>query len=124
MLVGLTLNVNGFVENLGPCPCAFYTILIRGGRVERLDVKILNVGAVIGEAPGDVVVVADDDHRRAGKRESLNVPARRREVNLVPDGRDHQLKVRVIGKQRLAGGRVCATHDPIVAAKALANIIF
>src|SRR6266852_9907759 len=44
-------------------------------------------------------------------------------MNLVPDWRDSQLKVRVIGKQRLACRGMCAAHHPIIAAKSLANFI-
>jgi len=30
----------------------------------------------------------------------------------------------VIGEQGLPGGGMCATHDPVVAAEALANLVF
>ena len=37
------------------------------------DEDVLHVGAEVGEAPGDVSVVADDDEGHTGKRDSGGV---------------------------------------------------
>ncbi len=44
-----------------------------GGAAGVFDVDVLDVGAEVGEAPGDVVVVADDDEGSAGERDSGDV---------------------------------------------------
>ena len=44
-----------------------------GGDAGVLDVEVLDVGAEVGEAPGDVVVVAYDDEGRAGQGDSGDV---------------------------------------------------
>ena len=65
------------------------------------DVEVLDVGAEVGEAPGDVVVVADDDEGRAGKGDSGYVEGRAGggrgfEVGLVPDAGDAVGEVHVV----------------------------
>ena len=40
-----------------------------------LDVDVLDFGAEVGEAPGYVLVVADDDEGDAGERDSGDVEA-------------------------------------------------
>ncbi len=44
-----------------------------GGAAGVLDVDVLDVGAEVGEAPGDVLVVADDDEGSAGEGDSGGV---------------------------------------------------
>ena len=85
VFIRLAFDENSFVDDLRLCPRALYSIRIRRSWIERLDVKVLNVGAVIGEAPGDAIVVADDDHRRSGQGEAFDVPAGCGEMNFVPD---------------------------------------
>src|SRR6266700_2224051 len=121
VFVRLTFDANDLVGDLRFRPRALYAVPIRGGGVECFDVKILNVGAVISEAPGDTVVMADDDHRRAGQREAFDVPARCGEMNLVPDRRYRELEMRVIGEQGFPSHGVGAAYYPVVADKALPN---
>ena len=87
-----------------------------------LDVDVLNVGTEVGEAPGDVVVVADDDEGRTGERYSGDVKRGTGgrgglEIGLVPDARDAEAEVHVIGEQGLAGGSVIAGYDPVIGAR-------
>src|SRR5207302_8697343 len=110
------------VDDLRLRPSTLQPIFIRGGRIECLDVKILNVGAVIGKAPSDAVVVADDDHWCTGQGEAFGVPAGRSDVNLIPDGWNGELEMGVIRQQGLPGGGMGATHDPVVAAKTSAHL--
>ena len=85
-----------------------------------LDVDVLDVGAEVGEAPGDVVVVADDDEGSAGEGDSGDVEGSGGswgfEVGLVPDAGDAVGEVHVVGEERLAGGGVGAGDDPVVGA--------
>ena len=85
VFVRQAFDVDRLVDDLRLRPRALHAILIRRGRIKRLNVKILNVGAVIGEAPGDAVVVADDDHGGTGQGEPFDIPARCGEVNFIPD---------------------------------------
>ena len=66
MLVGTSFNANRLINDLGLCPRAFDAILIRRSGIESLDIQIENVCAIVGKTPGDAVVVANDNHRRAG----------------------------------------------------------
>src|SRR5260370_2606752 len=44
-------------------------------------------------------------------------------MNFVPDRRNGELEMSVVGKQGLAGGGMGATDDPVVATEALANLV-
>ena len=76
MFVGLALYANHFIEQLRLHPFSVDAIFVGRGGIERFDVEILNVGAIVGEAPGDAIVVTDDDEGCARKREAFYVPAR------------------------------------------------
>ena len=80
------------------------------------DVDVLDFGAEVGEAPGDVVVVADDDEGCAGERDAGDVEAGGFEVGLVPDAGDVVGEVHVVREEGLAGGGVGAGDDPVVGA--------
>src|SRR6266567_1171779 len=123
VFIRLSLDANRFVKDLRLCPGAFYAVLIGEGWIESLDVEVLNVCTIVGEAPGDAVVMTDDNHRRPRQRKAFDVPAGCREVNFVPDWRNPEIEMGVIGQQRLASGSMRATHNPMVAAKALANLV-
>src|SRR5580692_2410288 len=88
MFVWLALDANGLVKNLSFDPFSVHSIFVGSGGIELLDVEVLHIGAVVCEAPGDVIVVADDNERCAGKSESLGVESWGGEMNFVPDGRD------------------------------------
>src|SRR6266481_6676296 len=113
--------MENFVVYLRLGPCAMDAVFLGRGGVEGLDVEILNIGLIIGEAPSNAFVVADDNKRSAGQSEALDVPTRRGEMDLVPDGRNGQLEMRIVGEQWLAGCGVGAADDPIVAAETAAN---
>jgi hypothetical protein len=122
VFIGLALDSEHFVEDLRLAPRAVDAILIGRGGIEGFDVEILYVGAIVREAPGNSVVVANDDERSAGQSEAFNVPTGRGEVNFVPDGRNGQLEMCVIGEQWLAACGVRTADDPIVAAEAVADL--
>ena len=90
------------------------------GAAGVLDVEVLHVGAEVGEAPGDVVVVADDDEGIAGEGDSggVEVAGGRGglEVGCVPDAGDAVVEVHVVREQRLAGGGAGSGDGPVVGA--------
>ena len=49
---------------------------VAAGAAEVFDVEVLDVGAEVGEAPGDVGVVADDDEGDAGEGDAGDVRRR------------------------------------------------
>ena len=76
VFVRLPFDVNDLVDDLRIYPRAFHAILVWRSRIERLNIEVLHIGAVVGEAPRDVVVVANNDHGCARQSKPLDVPAR------------------------------------------------
>src|SRR6202158_5379675 len=100
-----------------------HAVFVGGGGVEGFDVQVLHIGAIVGESPGDAIVVANDHERGARQSEAFDVPARGGDVDFVPDGREHQLQVRIVGEQRLSGCGVRAADHAVVAAQAASNFV-
>ena len=123
VFVRCALDVNRLINDLCLGPRALHAVFVGRRGIECLEVKILHIRLIVGEAPGDALVVADNDHRRPRQREAFHVPTRGREVNFVPDGGDHELEMRVVGQQGLAGRGMRAAYHPVVAAEPLANLV-
>ena len=94
---------------------------------DPLEVEVGDVGAEVGEAPGDVGVVADDDARHPGEREAADVGAGRLgrdraavQAVLDPHPGLADGEVRVVGEQRPARRRALPGDGPRVGADALA----
>ena len=115
-------NVDDVLTDGGALPLAVDTVFERILRVKRFGVDGEDIGEVVGEAPGDAIVVADDDERRAGKRESLHIPAGRGEVDQIPDGGSRPAKVRVVFQERTTGTGAASGDDEIVAASDRARV--
>ena len=84
-----------------------------------LDVDVLDVGSQVGEAPGDVIVVADDDEGDARQSDSGYVEGSAGggggfEDCLVPDAGHAVREVHVVREERLAGGGVVAGDCPVI----------
>ncbi len=88
------------------------------GRVQPLDEQVVLVNHGRRDAPGDALVVTDDDGRHPRQADARRPQAGRLQVGLVPDAGDAQGQVGVVGQQRPAGGRLGAVHDPVVAGAA------
>jgi hypothetical protein len=89
--------------------------------LEALEVQVLHIGAGVGEAPGDVFILAEHDHRQARHRRAGGleaVRARHFDARDVPQRRCRDLQMRVVGQQRLAARRLRAGDDPVVRAHA------
>src|SRR5712692_2202733 len=65
-------------------------------RVKFLDVQVFNIGDGIGEAPGDMLVVANDDAGRAWEADADDINITGDQVALIPDRRSCLPQVRVI----------------------------
>ena len=84
--------------------------------VELLDVNVFDVRAEIGKSPRDVAIVSHDDERHARQRDAGDIEVSGREMGLIPDVGDAQVKVHVVRQQRLARRRVRAGDNPVVGA--------
>ena len=80
-------------------------------------------GAVtVGEAPGDVSVRPGDQQRRSGQRDAVQVEGLcgaggDPQAGVIPQRRDPQPEVHVVGDERGAGRGQAARHRPAVAAR-------
>ncbi len=82
--------------------------------IRLLDIEILDVAAGGGEAPGDVIVMAENEERRARRGDAGEFLARRLDAREIPHPRRGEIEMRVVGEQRLAGLRVRAAEHPVV----------
>ena len=103
-------------------PDAGLEFVLGGGScvADVFDVDVLDFRSEVGEAPGYVIVVPDDDERDAGERDAGDVKlaggSRGLEIGLIPNARDVVGEMHVVGEERLAGGSVGAGDDPVVGA--------
>ena len=116
--VGLAFHLDDLVDGLEARPAVGRLVLRAVVGLDALEVEVLHIGAGIGEAPCDMLVLAEDHagqrrHRRAGHLQLRCLDARE-----VPQRRRAQLQVRVVGEQRLAALGVRAVHNPVVRADA------
>ena len=116
-------DVDGFalMEERMPVAVGGLELGAGGCEADAFDEEVLDVGIEVGEAPGDVVVVAYDDEGRAGDGDSGDVEGSAGrggglEVSLVPDARDAVSEMHIVREERLAGGGVGAGYHPVVGA--------
>ena len=91
------------------------------GRVDALDEQILAVEVGGGEAPADRAVVAEHDRGRAGRGGAADVEAGADQAREIPDAREGERQMRIVGEQRLARYRVGARQHPFVGGLTLAR---
>ena len=88
------------------------------GAAGVFDVDVLNSGSKVGESPGDVIVVANDDEGHAGERDSGDVEwasgGRGFEVGFVPDAGDVMGKMHIVCEERFSSGGAGSGDDPVV----------
>src|SRR5579875_1222904 len=109
-------HLDGFLAMLGLLPALRRKIL--ASVVELLDVEVFDIGAEIGKAPGDALIMTDDHVRHAGQGDAGNVEVAGSEVGLVPDIGKGEGQVHIVRQQRLAGSGMGAGNDPVVGAGA------
>src|SRR5437660_412542 len=83
----LSAHVDRLTNDLSLVPLALKFVLVGIFRVKFLDVEILNIGDGIGDAPGDMLVMPDDNARAAGEAGADDIDIARDQVTFVPDGR-------------------------------------
>ena len=69
-----------------------------GGRVELLDVEVLNVEGQTGDGPGDAVVMTCQHARDSRQSHAIDIESRPADVDHVPGRRQAELQVRVAGQ--------------------------
>jgi hypothetical protein len=95
------MDVNDFrlMEDILPGSIWGEELFRSSGAAKLLDIDVLNVGAEIGESPGDVVVVSHDDEREAREGDSSDVELAGGgglEVGLIPDSRNVVREMHVV----------------------------
>ena len=110
------VDLDGLVDYLHILPLALKLILARVIRVDFLDVEVLDIGADVGNTPGNVLVVADDDTGHPGKGEAHHVHFRGVQPHFIPDGGHLNAEVGVVCQQGHPGVGMFAADDPVVAA--------
>ena len=109
-------HTDGFGAGFEIHPLAIDFILVRVFRIDALDIKIHDVGADIGETPGNPVIVADDHTGYPGKGKAghgirtLGAFGHTEQSILVPDRRHLDAQVRVV-RQKRHPGRGTGTGD-------------
>ena len=83
-------------------------------RARLLAIKILHVELQIGHAPGDAIVVADDDGGQSDDGRAGYVQAGRLQMHQVPGRGNGKLQMRIVRENRLAAGRARSRHRPRV----------
>lgn len=82
--------------------------------IDALQVGVLDVRAGIGVAPGDALVMADDEQRGAGEVGAGEAQAGDLQAGQVEGRRVGQAQVWIVGQQRLAGGAAAGGDHPVV----------
>ena len=127
-------SVTQLVNITGGCPFTGISLLFQNrlasfaaknvpssAGIEFLDVQILDVELQVGDAPGDAVVVPDDDSGQTGERRAPGLQLRTLEIHHVPGGRDAERQMGVVGQQRFArSGELAGDHPRIRAGRNLA----
>ena len=110
-----------FLPELERPPCAIQPVAGGASRVvDRLAIVIANIGAGVGEGPGQLAIESDDDPRRAGQGHPGHFGAAGNlEVDFVPDRGQGELQVGIPREEREAGGGSPRGDRPVVAAHAL-----
>src|SRR5579863_8255439 len=109
------LDENLFANNLRFFPFALKFILVGILWVELLNIKVFYVGDSIGDAPRDMVVMADDNAGCAGETDPYYIDIARDKVAFVPDGRRGLPQVRIVAEDGRAGHGHGASNNPVVA---------
>ena len=109
--------MDDFLADLGVFPLTVVQVLVRVRGIEMLDEEVGDVGAGVGHAPGNSLVMPDHHERQAGKSGAGNAEPRRNQVRHVPNARHGMAQMRVVGEQRFARASVRAAHYPVVAAE-------
>jgi len=77
-------------------------LVAAGPVVHAFGIEVLHVELQVGDAPGDPVVMPDNQAGRSRQADAGDIQTRRLQVRHVPDARHGVLEVHVIGQDRLA----------------------
>src|SRR5579885_1188607 len=108
--------VDHFMDNSGLVPLALKFVLVRIFRVKFLNVKIFDIGDGIGDAPGDMLVVPNNDARRAGEAGADDIDIARDQMAFVPDRGGGLPQMRIVAEDGGACRGHGAINDPVIAA--------
>src|SRR5262245_29312485 len=100
MRLATTADSDLLAHDVDALPLALELVAPRVGRVEPLDIYVLHVGHAVGHAPGDPLVMADNNTWRAGYAHACYMVVAAVEMHLVPERWRAERQVRVVRQQR------------------------
>ena len=100
--VGLAFYGISLVPGSGWFPLIIVPISGLGSIFEFDSIKIQHVGPNVGNAPGHFLIESNHDPRRTGQRNSAHIHGGCNELNLIPDRRQTQRQMGVVGQNRVA----------------------
>ena len=112
--VGRALDVDGLVARRKQLRPVGRQVARRIGGIDGFDEQVLGVGVGSGQAPGDMIGLADQDQGEAGNSRALDPALRRDDAGEIPEDRRAEVEVGVVGEDRLAGFGQRAGDDPFV----------
>ena len=117
--IGLALDLDDLLPGLEPGPAVGRLVLVGIVGLDALQIGVLHVGPGVGQAPGDVLVLAHQHAGHAGQGGAGDLQARHVDAGEVPQRRGRELEVRITRQQRFAGGGAAAGQHPAVRAHAV-----
>ena len=109
------LNVEGFDAAIDTHPFAAVHHLFRVVRIHLFHKEVRGVDHEIGESPGYVAIVTDDDEGQTGNRDADHIQLTGVHVHLIPDRGLTMAKMRIVGQNGVARGAMGRCDDPAVA---------
>ncbi len=103
-------HLNDLLANLQIGPLSVELHLVGVGWVDPLEEQVLDVGAGVGDTPGDPLVVTDHDTGKTGEGEAGHVQGAgiaygfTMQGILIPDRRHADAQVGVVGQDRFPRG--------------------
>src|SRR6185436_19431743 len=110
-----TLNLDLLADHLCHFPFPLVLILVWVLRVKFLDVKVFYIGDGIGEAPGNMLIVTNDDAGHAWETDAGDINIGGDQMAFIPDRRSSLSLMRVITEDWRSRNRQATIDHPAIA---------
>src|SRR5579884_855082 len=91
-----TLDFDFFLNNLSLFPLAHKFVLARIIGMKLLDIEIFNIRDSVSNAPGNMLVVPNNDTWGARETSSDHINVARNQMTFIPDGGCSLSQVRIV----------------------------
>ena len=112
--VGAVLDADRLLARLERLRTVRRQVFRRIGRIDGLDEEVLHVGVRGREAPGDGVVLPEQNAGQAGHGGALDRALGRDDAGEIPEDRRLEAEVRIVGEDRLSSGGARSGDHPLV----------